>query len=134
MKTKLLVIIGIISAVAVSGFVTIWFNVNSNPAFPLDYPRIPQNDTYCWTQWYVEPTDIDNNTLIISIKETIRGFGSHVDILNREITVTQTEEETVVSVAGSWTEDKTQHDALTATIHKHIGDSKIIHDDAILCA
>lgn len=133
MKTRVLIIVGIISAAAVSGFVTMWFNVNSNPAFPLGYPRIPQNDTYCWTQWYIEPTGIDNDALSISLKETIQGFGSHVDIPNRMIAVKQTEEETVISIAGSWTEDKMQHEALTVIVNEYIGDSKIIYDDIILC-
>jgi hypothetical protein len=133
MKTRLLIIIVIISAVAVSGFVTLWLNVNSNPAFPLGYPDISQNDTYCWTQWYMEPTDINNDALVISIKETIQGFGPHVDIPNRMIAVKQIDEETVVSVAGLWTDNKEQHNKLTNTIRKHIGNTEILHDGIELC-
>lgn len=98
-----------------------------------EYQQIPQNDMYCWTQWWIEPTNMDEDALMTSIQETIARFGSHVDISDREISVYHYEKHIVISVAGSWTKDKAQHQELTDTIKGFIGNSKIDKDDLILC-
>lgn len=107
---------------------------SDNPAFLADYPRISQNDMYCWTQWYMKNTIIDEGKLISSIRSTIAMFGSDFDISDREITVIHNDEETIISIAGSWTKDKTHHKKLTSVIEDNIGDSKIIRDDIVMCA
>lgn len=106
----------------------------SNPALLTEYPQIKQNDMYCWTQWYMKNTTIDEEKLILSIQSTISEFGSHVDVPEREITVYYNEDETVISIAGIWTEDQNQHKELTSIVKNHIGDSEIIRDDIIMCA
>lgn len=110
------------------------YDSNGDPAFRSDYPRISQNDMYCWTQWHIQNTVIDEEGLIASIRSTISMFGSDFDILNREIAITHNDEETKVSIGGSWTKDKTHHEKLTSVIKDHIGDSKIIRDDIVACA
>ena len=99
----------------------------------MTFPEIKQNDMYCWTQWYLENTTIDEEKLILSIQNTISNFGSHVDVPEREITISHNEEETTISVAGVWTKDQSQHEELTSVVKNHIGDSKITRDDIILC-
>ena len=115
-----------------------WFTLHEywcdSAAFLAEYPQIRQNDMYCWTQWYMKNTTIDEEKLILSIQSTISEFGSHVDVPEREITVSYNEEETVISIAGIWTEDQNQHKELTSVVKNHIGDSKIIRDDIIMCA
>lgn len=86
MKTRRILIIGgVISAIAVSGYITIWLTGNSSPAFPLGYPRIPQNDLHCMTQWWIEPTIVNVYVISELILGTIAGFGSHLDIPDREV-------------------------------------------------
>jgi len=53
MKTKLLIILGIVSIgiTAALAIGALSYESNDNPAFPSDYPRISQNDMLCWTQW-----------------------------------------------------------------------------------
>jgi len=92
-----------------------------------------QNDLACWTEWYIEKTTIDEEKLILSVEKTISGFGSQVDIPGREINVYQYDDETVVSIAGIWKDDQIQHGELISVIKNHIGNSKIIHDDIVLC-
>lgn len=98
-----------------------------------EYPEIPQNDMYCWTEWYLEKTVISESDLISSIQKTIAEFGSNVDVPNREITIFHNEEETVISVAGIWIKDQTQHKELTAVVKNYVDNSKIIRDDIISC-
>jgi hypothetical protein len=145
MKTRLLIILGLVIAVSAVTltlfpmFGLMWWSSfdprdSDNPAFQTDYPRISQNDMYCWTQWYMKNTTIDEGKLISSIRSTIAMFGSDFDISDREVTVIHNDEETIISIAGSWTKDKTHHEKLTSVIEDHIGDSKIIRDDIVMCA
>lgn len=134
MKTRKLIIIGIILGITVSVFGTVWVIGNSNPAFPLGYTRIPQNDMHCSTEWWIEPTEINKDEIATSIHDTITSFGSHVDIPGRNVSFSQREDHTVVSVAGTWTEDNAQHRELTDTILEYIGSSKIIRNDVVMCA
>ena len=60
-------------------------------------------------------------------------FGPDFDIPDREITVTHHDEEIIVSVGGSWAKDKAHHEKLTSVIEAHIGYSKIIRDDVVMC-
>ncbi len=136
MKTRYKIsIIGVVLTISISLFV-VWSISDTNlvnPTFLEEYPQIRQNDMFCWTQWYLENTTINESELISSIQKTIAGFGSHVDVPEREITVSHNEEETVISIAGIWIEDQNQHEELTSVIKNHIGDSKIIRDDIIMC-
>jgi len=101
--------------------------------FLADHPQIPQNDMFCWTQWYMNNRIIDEGKLILSLRSAISMFGSDFDIADREITITHHDEETIISIGGSWTKDKVHHEKLTSVIKDHIGDSKIIRDDIIVC-
>lgn len=107
---------------------------SGNLAFLAGYPRISQNDMYCWTQWYLQDTIIDEEKLISSLRSTISMFGSDFDIPDREITISRNEEETIISIGGSWTKDRVHHEKLTSVIEGHVGDSKIIRDDIVMCA
>jgi hypothetical protein len=126
MKTRLLIIIGISVIVFLMGMI-VYSTTLSN------VPQIRQNDMFCWTQWYMQNTIIDEDKLIPSIRSTIFMFGSDFDIPDREITIRHNSEETIISVGGSWTKDKIHHEKLTSVIQDHIGDSKIIRDDIIMC-
>ena len=107
----------------------------SEPAFPSDYPRISQNDMYCWTQWwYVQNTAIDEEKLVSSLRSTISMFGPDFDIPNREITVSHNGEETVISIGGLWTKDKVHHEKLTSVIKNHMDGSELIRDNIVMCA
>lgn len=92
-----------------------------------------QNDLWCSTEWYMENTTIDEENLISSIRETIFGFGPEFDLAAREIKVYHHDEETVISIGGSWLDDQNQHEELTSIVKNHIGDSKIIRDDIVSC-
>ena len=134
MKTRRLITIGIligVTTVLVIGALN--YESNNDPAFPSGYPRISQNDMYCLTQWYMTSTTIDEKESIASIRTTISMFGSDFDISDREITISHNDEETIISISGSWTKDKIHHEQLTSVIKDHIGDSKIIHDDVVMC-
>jgi hypothetical protein len=133
MKTKTLIIIS--SVVVALVFVMLFYILtnDNNSAFTSGYPQIPQNDMFCWTQWYMKNTVIDEAKLIQSIGSAITLFGSNFDISNREITISHNNEETIISISGSWAKDKIHHEKLTSVIQDHIGDSKIIRDDFIMC-
>lgn len=134
MKTRTL--IPIFLGAAVLTFVALFYVTanDQNPAFQSGYPQMSQNDMYCWTQWYMKNHFIDEEELIPSLRSAISMFGSDFDIPSREITVTHNDEETIISIAGSWTKDKTRHEKLTSVIEEHVGDSKIIRDDIVMCA
>ncbi|WP_428324368.1 hypothetical protein [Nitrosopumilus sp.] len=131
----LIIIVGIIIAVAVFGMIFYLFADSPNPAFPSGYPRIAQNDMYCWTQWwYVQNNTIDEVKLTSALRATISEFGQDFDIPNREIMIEYHNEQTVISVGGSWTKDVTNHKKLTSVIKGHVGDSELIRDDVVMCA
>ena len=94
---------------------------------------IPQNDMWCWTEWYLEKTAINESELVPSIQKTIAEFGPYVDVSEREITIYHNEEETVISVAGVWTKDQIQHEKLTSVVENYADDSKIMYDGIISC-
>lgn len=135
MKTRLLIIIGVtgigIATALIIGVLN--YESNSDTAFPSDYPRISQNDMFCWTQWYMQNTVIDEKKLVSSIRSTISMFGPDFDIPNREITISHNDEETIISIGGSWTKDKVNHEKLTSTIKNHIGNSELLRDDIVMC-
>lgn len=128
MKTKLQIILFLI--IVLVGSVSILYAIQL-PHYSLE---IPQNDMYCWTQWYMKNTIINEDELILSIQDTIVLFGSDFDIPNREITIIHNEEETIISIGGSWTKDKIHHDTLTTVIKGFIEDVDIIRDDIVMCA
>ena len=134
MKVRTLILISIGATVLVFAALFYITTNGENPAFPSGYPQISQNDMYCWTQWYMQNTKIDEEKLISSIRSTISMFGPDFDIPNREIALSHNEEETIISIGGSWTKDKAHHEKLTSVIEDHIGDSKITRDDIVMCA
>ena len=134
MKTKLLIIIGIISAILCSIMVmALSISDTYHPAFHEDYPRISQNDRYCWTHWWITHTKLNDEQLITSLGDTIAGFGLDVDVPDRDIYISY-ETHMVVSVAGIWTENQTQYQILTSVIKEHIQDAKIVREDLVSCA
>ncbi|MCV0391941.1 MAG: hypothetical protein K5790_01460 [Nitrosopumilus sp.] len=133
MKTRNLAILIAVIGIIVALIIGVNYESSNDPAFPSDYPLISQNDMFCWTQWYMQSTVIDEKKLISSIRSAISMFGSDFDIPNREITISHNEEETIISIGGSWTKDKANHEKLTAVIKNHIGDSELIRDDIVLC-
>jgi hypothetical protein len=142
MKTRLLIIIGISVTVFLMGAIAYPIinettfdddNPHDIPTTLSNVPQIRQNDMFCWTQWYIQNTMIDEEKLISSVRTTISMFGPDFDISNREITISHNNEETIISIGGSWTKDKIHHEKLTSTIKDHIRDSKIIRDDIIMC-
>ena len=142
MKTRLLIIFGLSVTVFLIGTIVyptinkVTFdddNPHDIPTALSNIPQIRQNDMFCWTQWYMQNTIIDEEKLISSIRSTIFMFGSDFDISNREITISHNSEEIIISIGGSWTKDKIHHEKMTSVIKDHIGDSKIIRDDIIMC-
>lgn len=135
MKTRFLIIIGIASIGMTIALIIGILNYESSneTAFPSGYPRISQNDMFCWTQWYMQNAKIDEGELVSSLRSTISMFGADFDIRDREITVTHNDEETIISIGGSWTKDQTHHEKLTSVIKNHIGDSELIRDDIVMC-
>ncbi len=134
MKTRFLIIM--VAVVVGITVVSIFGILNYGPndsAFPSGYPRIFQNDMYCWTQWYMQNTKIDEVKLVSSLRSTISMFGPDFDIQDREITVTPNDEETIISIGGSWRKDQTNHEKLTSVIKNHTGDSEFIHDGIVMC-
>ncbi|MCH9657247.1 hypothetical protein K0U27_00900 [archaeon] len=133
MKTRTLIPIFLGATILV--FVALFYVAanDQNPAFQSGFPRISQNDMYCWTQWYLKDTYIDEEKLMSSLRSTVAMFGPDFDIPDREVTVTQINEETIISVGGSWTKDKAHHEKLTSIIKDHVGDSKITRDGIVMC-
>ncbi|MEX0862293.1 hypothetical protein [Nitrosopumilus sp.] len=142
MKTKLLIIIGISVTVFLIGTIIYPYinetsfdddNPHDIPTALSNIPQIHQNDMFCWTQWHMQNTIIDEEKLISSLRSTISMFGSDFDVPNREITIKNNDEETIISIGGSWTKDQIHHEKLTSIIKDHIGDSQIIRDDIVMC-
>ena len=133
MKTRILIIVAVVAGITVVSIFGILSYGPNDPAFPSGYPRISQNDMFCWTQWYMHNTKIDEAKLVSSLRSTISMFGPGFDVQDREITVTHNDEETIISIGGSWTKDRTNHEKLTSVIKNHIGDSEFIRDDIVVC-
>jgi len=134
MKTRILIIVAVVAGITVVSIFGILNYEPNDPAFPSGYPRISQNDMFCWTQWYMQNTKIDEAKLVSSLRFTISMFGPDFDIPNREITVSHNDEETVISIGGSWIKDQTHHEKLTSVIKNHMDGSELIRDDIVMCA
>ncbi len=96
-------------------------------------PRISQNDLLCATEWWITYDEFDKDSLVISLRDTISGFGQDVDIPDRQITISE-RTRIIISIQGDWTKNPEQHQQLTSVIESNISDAKIMRDDVVLCA
>lgn len=98
-----------------------------------EHTRIPQNDLLCATEWWVTYAEFDKDSLVSSLHDTISGFGTDVDMPDREITISE-RTRIVISIQGDWTGNTEQHRQLTSEVRSNIGDAKLMRDDVVMCA
>lgn len=82
-------------------------------------PEIEQNDSHCWTVWKItyDGNPYGDGSISDSIRETISGFGPHVDDPFRNIKIIENTDGTFnVMVTGIWKDD--QRNAITSTLDK----------------
>ena len=80
-------------------------------------PEIEQNDLRCWTVWKIkhDGNPYEDGSISNSIRETISGFGPHVDDPFRNIKITKNTDGTFnVMVSGIWKDD--ERNAITSTL------------------
>jgi len=112
MKTRLLIITGIVGALMV-------FLMTSNYYATRNLSEISQNSSDCWTTWHITygGNPYEDGFISNSIRETISGFGVHVDDPFRTIKITKNTDETfTVKVSGAWYDD--EYDAIMYTLDR----------------
>ena len=80
-------------------------------------PEIEQNYSHCWTLWKIkyDGNPYDDGRISDSIRETISGFGPHVDDPFRNIKIIKNTDGTFnVMVSGVWKDD--ERNAITFTL------------------
>jgi hypothetical protein len=106
-------------------------------AYYLGYPRISENDKFCFTSWIIyHSIPLEHKEIEKYIREEIAKFGPQYDVSWREIKIKQTSVDSIsITVVGSWDPPNTSdHPDLHRVIFNISGIDKVNEHFREVCA